>query len=319
MPKGHVYFHSPCFDGIVSAALITDWLENTGRWSQSSLHVVNYQLQNRWLSTRLERPSAVVDFLFHPDADFWADHHRTTFVGLARPKQGRGRVSLYDPTAGSCAGLLWRYLFKAFRYRNKRFADLVRWAEKIDAARYDSVNEALASDAPALRVNAALSVVRDDDLPQRLVRLLRQKTLAEVAEIREIRQRYRDVRQIMDLGLDRLKRAARMEDGIVVFDVDAHDIPLNRYAPYHFFPQARYSAGIVRTGNAAKITVMRNPWISFRSVPLGDICERYGGGGHQRVGAILLTGPRVPEASDVLNRVIHDIRQRDRRRDHAFR
>lgn len=45
----------------------------------------------------------------------------------------------------------------------------------------------------------------------------------------------------------------------------------------------------------AKILVMRNPWLEFESVPLGEICARFGGGGHQRVGAVALKGERVRE------------------------
>src|SRR5689334_21879398 len=148
MREGHVYFHSPCFDGIASAVLVTAWLENQNDWSSSVLHVVNYHLRNDWLKIKLEQPCAIVDFLYHPDADFWADHHSTPFLGISRPPTNKLKYFIYDSSAGSCAYLLWSHLCKKLKYRNDRFAELVKWAEKIDAARYESVDEALSASAP---------------------------------------------------------------------------------------------------------------------------------------------------------------------------
>jgi len=78
-----------------------------------------------------------------------------------------------------------------------------------------------------------------------------------------------------------------------------------------FFPSAAYSIGIVRTSRDAKITTMRNPWLEFPSVSLGRICAKYGGGGHDRVGSIVLTGENASAAEDVLENVVKDI-TRDR-------
>ena len=68
--RGHIYFHCPCFDGIVSAALASDFLESRQGWHEVSLRGVNYHLKNESLAISLEKPAAVVDFLYHPDADF---------------------------------------------------------------------------------------------------------------------------------------------------------------------------------------------------------------------------------------------------------
>ena len=220
MREGHVYFHSPCFDGIASAVLITDWLKTQRMWSSCVLHVVNYHLRNEWLNRKLERPCAIVDFLFHPDADFWADHHSTPFLGNSRPPVNGLEHFVYDSSAGSCACLLWRHLFNNFRYRNERFTELVEWAEKIDAARYNSVDEALSATAPALRITVALSQSAGDDFPISLVQLLRRLPVSEVANLPEVQERFKRFKLLADLGLARFKGASWLEDDIVVFDVD---------------------------------------------------------------------------------------------------
>jgi hypothetical protein len=102
----------------------------------------------------------------------------------------------------------------------------------------------------------------------------------------------------LEAGIERLRRGARLEhDGLVIFDVDASEVSVSRYAPYLLFPNARYSAGIVRSKDGAKVTAMRNPWIEFDSVPLGPICAQLGGGGHHRVGSIALQELRRRESA----------------------
>jgi hypothetical protein len=201
---------------------------------------------------------------------------------------------------------------RVFGYRDGVFSELVEWAEKIDAARYDSVEEALSASAPALRITAALSQSRGDDFPIGLVRLLRTMGVSEVADLPEVNERFERFRILSHLGLARFKQASWLEDDIVVFDVDAVDVVVNRYAPYYYYPQARYSAGVLRTSEGAKITVMRNPWREFKSAPLGEICQLYGGGGHERVGAIRLKGTNAVEAKKMLNNVIGEIRRYER-------
>jgi hypothetical protein len=311
----HIYYHSPCFDGIVSAVLVMDYLENTRKWHDIRLHPVNYHLRSTWLETALQRPCGVVDFLYHPDADFWADHHMTTFLTddvKEQYERRKDRSLIYDSSAGSCAGLLRRHLYDYLSGRRELYEDLVPWAEKTDAARYDSVNEAIFPSAPALRINASLAWHADDEYCNTLVRLLAERPVDEVADLRFVRERYEQLRELTSAGLARFKKVSWLEsDGIAVFDVSSAGVFVNRYSPYYFFPDARYSAGIIRWEDGAKVTAMRNPWRDFPSVPLGKICESLGGGGHQRVGSIMLNGERAREATVLLNRLTAGIRKHE--------
>jgi hypothetical protein len=313
MATGKIYFHSPCFDGIASAVLAWDFLEKRDGWIAPLLRSVNYERRGVWLREALEPPCAVVDFLYHPGAQFWADHHLTTFLDASARADFAARRDerlLYDAAADSCAGLLWRRLHTDFGHRNSRYADLVVWADKIDAARYESVDEAFSASAPALRVALGLAGGEAGDHCAKLVRALRDLPLDEVAGLPDVRERYAKARALFDAGLERFKHAARLEDdGIVVFDVDANDALVSRYAPYHFYPHARYSVGIVRWTGGAKLTAMRNPWREFPSVPLGWIAEGMGGGGHQRVAAVTLQGGQAARAEAVLGEFLRQIRK----------
>ena len=171
---------------------------------------------------------------------------------------------------------------------------MVEWARRIDGARYDSVEEAVLGDDPALRF---------------LVESLRSKSLAEVAASQHVAKNYQSVRRALLSGQRLFRKASRIEnDGIVVFHVeDMGKALLSRYAPYLDYPKARYSVGIMDTGHGTKITAMRNPWRRFRSVPLGKIFSQYGGGGHQRVASVLLKDTQ--EAKRTLGSILSDLRR----------
>ena len=309
-----LYFHSPCFDGIISAVVASDFLENHCRWVFERYCAVDYSLRDIWLSHSLGKRCAVVDFIYHPQATFWADHHTTTFLNADTKRdftrRRRGRTLFYDDRLGSCSKLLWQALKDAFSYRNEAYSNMVEWAERIDSARYSSVAEAVLGETPALRIRASLGVNEDPGFFEGLVTALRSKTLDEVAGLPQVDIRARHVRSQIEAGLERLKHSIWVDDnGIVVFDVDSRGVAISRYAPYFFFPDARYSAGIVRSNHGTKITAMRNPWRDFPSVKLGKIFERFGGGGHERVGSVLI--PDTLDARTTLHKIVDQIRFED--------
>jgi hypothetical protein len=316
MPEpASLYFHSPCFDGIASSVLTWDFLEAFEHWVVRDLVPVNYEMRDAWLSMTLSPLAAVVDFLYHPQARFWADHHQTTFLSVEAKLDFQRRKSpwlIYSESAGSCAALLWRHLLEQFEYRNQRYEALVKWADKIDAARYDSVQEAVFCDAPALGIRLSLGLTNHKSYITDLVRILRDETLERVVELPWVKRRIQRAQRLSKAGLKRLEKSCRVvNDDIVVFDVDTTGVLINRYAPYYFHPRARYSVGILRSANGAKITAMRNPWWDFPSLPLGKIFEKLGGGGHQRVGSLLLPHTRSEKASRILKKLVTEIHNCD--------
>lgn len=315
MERATLLFHSPCFDGIASAVITCDFLRSREGWPEPELRHVNYDLKTTWLAERFPQPTAVVDFLYHPDAAFWADHHRTTFLSSEMRldfERRRGLRILYDSTADSCAGLLWRDLNSNFSYRNDRFTELVIWAEKIDAARYESVAEAFSLDPPALKISISLALATEG-YSEMLVQRLSELSLDDVSRLPEVSEKIEQARQLRQAGLERFHAAASLRNGIVVFDVDGRDVMVPRYAPYQFFPEARYSVGLTRHEERASITAMRNPWIEFESVPLGDILARYGGGGHQRVGSVVISDPTTEDTRLLLEKIVATIESEARR------
>jgi hypothetical protein len=312
-----IFFHYPCFDGLVSAAIAVDFLEGTEGWRFGAYHRVNYDQKEHWLRARLSERSAVVDFLYHPQATFWADHHPTTFLddqALQQFESDRTRPDrwlLYDRKATSCAVLLIRHL-KDKLSEPERFAEMAEWADKIDSANYSSVDEAVFGSAPALDINLALTVEADDQrFCELLLKSLRSLTLTEVSELREIRRRTTIARRRLTSGLKAVERSIRLVDGdIAVFSTnETPSASINRYSPYVFFPNALYSVALVRAKGSFKITAMRNPWLHFESIELGQLFRKYGGGGHQRVASLIIPGRKTRDPHRILQDIVSDMRK----------
>jgi hypothetical protein len=251
-----------------------------------------------------------VDFLYHPSADFWADHHATSMLtkdAEADYQRRKQHFPLYfDEHAGSCAALLFRELGQALAGK-PHFREMVEWAEKIDSARYASVEEAILGDAPALKVNRSIQLEPGVDYARFLCKELRDHPLEYVAALEGVKTRQDQVKQRIRAGLEKLDERntqgermwVKMEPGSVVkFEAElSDDRIINRYSGYYFEPNARYSLAVIHSADGTAITAMRNPWREFPSVALGRIFEKFGGGGHQRVGSIFIPkneSQRVP-------------------------
>jgi hypothetical protein len=310
-----LYLHFPCFDGVVSAVLASEYLERKRGWTTGEIVPVNYDRQSTWAKSKLLPNAVVVDFLYHPKAIFWADHHQTTFTSDALKKEFEEHKSpdqLYDPNAPSCAEVVWRRAYRLLR--EPHFRELVGWAHRIDAARYRSVEEAVLGDAPALRINQSMMKDSSAEYCRFLVESLRETPLAEVARSAMVRERSTPARKAIQHGQRLFKAASHIEgNGIVVFQIPdrGDDTMVSRYAPYLAYPRARYSVGVTHSGSGAKITAMRNPWMRFKSVPLGEIFRHYGGGGHQRVASVLV--PRASDAETTLGAIVRDIESQSAR------
>ena len=289
----HLLFHAPCFDGLVSAVFAADLLERPGR--HLSFHPVGYGVKDRWLgSAPAPSPFGVVDFLYHPAADFWVDHHRTAFLTEEaresyESRRAQGDRVLYDKEAPSCAALMWRQL--PLPRRDRQREELAKATVKTDSARYESPREAVFGNAPPLVINRSLHGA-SDALVLELLALLREHPLREVAKHPAVVARAADVDEAAQRALGVVERRIRMIGTTAYLEWNASDGPLNRYLPYLVCRDAAHSVVITHMGDGlSKLTAMRNPWLEPSSADIGVLVEALGGGGHRRVGSAFMRAP----------------------------
>ena len=176
-------------------------------------------------------------------------------------------------------------------------------------AEHELDNPAILGDAPALRIKRSLLTEDGESGPEYahfLLRELRVHDLSYVAGLREVSRREKKVRRALENGLKKAGAKARLETGeVAVLDTRRNRKQMiSRYAPYYAHPNARYSIGIMRSPDSIGITAMRNPWKPFKSVALGRVFEQFGGGGHQRVGAVRLSSKQSKRVKDVLESLL---------------
>ena len=117
---------------------------------------------------------------------------------------------------------------------------------------------------------------------------MRHEPLAVIAADPEIQAVYQPLYERHLRSLDIIRQQARCEDGVVYFDlVDDGLEGYNKFIPYYLFPHSVYTVSVSTSSFRTKVSVGSNPFAARPPLsPPVSICERYGGGGHPRVGAI---------------------------------
>jgi len=293
-----VFFHDACFDGTASTALFSRFYRDL---IDERSKVVPVPVQHRdgdpFADLAIDGDdNACVDFRYcaSPRMRWWFDHHRTAFQPpslRALYDADRSGTKFFDPEAPSCAGLVARMLGQHWGWQPPPLlADVVRWAEVIDAAGFASAEEATSLDQAPQRLALWLGHVHDRALIERYIELLDDLPMAEIAAQPWVRAVVEPLIQSRDRNLDRLQRAARREGDVVVLDLlDDPEASSPGFLGYLLFPDCRYTVALTRTPSAIKIAVGSNPWAPEpRTHDLGDLCERHGGGGHAAVGGVTL-------------------------------
>jgi len=109
-----------------------------------------------------------------------------------------------------------------------------------------------------------------------------------------------------------IKDRSEERDGTIFFDItDQPQEGYNKFIPYYLNPQATYSIGLSKSSFRTKVSVGSNPWTKAdpkRMVNLAQICERYGGGGHARVGAISFPPDKADDARAAAAEIVAELR-----------
>ena len=111
-------------------------------------------------------------------------------------------------------------------------------------------------------------------------------------------------------SIEILRQRTEFKQGTIFFDITDQDLEgYNKFIPYYLHPSSVYSVGLSRSSFRVKVAVGSNPWTKETHMAnLASICERYGGGGHARVGAISFPPDRGEEARQAAMEIVHELR-----------
>lgn len=322
-----VFYHSKCFDGACSASLFARFHREcvTPHASYEFCGLLHRAGALFDEADFTGDENAIVDFKYSssPKITWWFDHHLSAFLtpedqqdfqrGVADGRYANRRF--YDPEYISCTSFLAHIASTKFGFDAAPVAELVKWANIVDGALYASPQAAVEMADAAMKLTLIIESAQDPEFIPRLIPLLTSMPLDDVLQEPFVAELLPPLLERHRESLELIRNRAESKDGTIYFDIT--DQPMegyNKFIPYYLHPEATYSIGLSKSSFRTKVSVGSNPWTKAdpaKMVNLASICERYGGGGHARVGAISFPPDREDEARAAAKVIVDELREKN--------
>jgi hypothetical protein len=290
-----ILYHDHCFDGAASAAFFSRFIEDKfhpgSRFLFTGMAHKASQLFEEELFDGDE--NAIVDFKYSPSPKltWWFDHHQSAFLSpedAEHHRHDRSGKKLYDPGFRSCTKFISTVARERWNYEAPDLAELVHWADIIDGALYSSAQDAVELGAPAMQLTLVIEGSKGSDTVQQIIRWMRHLRLDEIMRQPSLQELYKPLYERHLRSIDIIRGRSTHQDGVIFFDLIETGLDsYNKFIPYFLHPESLYTVSVSTSTFRTKVSVGSNPWAKRPLVHnLASICERYGGGGHAKVGAI---------------------------------
>ena len=312
-----ILYHDHCFDGAASAAYFSrfygDKYAPDADFEFTGLaHKASQLFEDGLFDGDV---NAIVDFKYSPSPrlTWWFDHHQSAFLSAEDAEhfhRDHSGHKLFDPSYSSCTMFIADVTRQRFGYDAPDLSELVRWADIIDGARYSSAQEAVELKAPAMKLTLVIESAKGSEIIHKIIGWMRHCKLAEIVQQPEIQQLYDPLYERHLRSIEIIKKRAHTGSGVVFFDlIDDNLEGYNKFIPYYLFPESIYTVSVSTSSFRTKVSVGSNPWadnpVKFN---LASICERYGGGGHARVGAISFAPGELEKARKVAADIVAELK-----------
>ncbi len=265
--------------------------------------------------------NAIVDFKYSPSpkVTWWFDHHQSAFLTAEDQKSfeagqadGSERMrKFFNPNYVSCTSLIADIAQVNFGFDTAPLLELIKWADIVDGARYESAKAAVEMAEPAMKLTMVIESAADNDLVPRLIPLLTEMSLQQVLDQDFVQALLGPLMERHRAMVELIRSRATVDRGVITFDISDHPTEgYNKFIPYYLHPEGTYNVGLSKSSFRTKVSVGTNPWTSrgpSELVNLAEICERYGGGGHARVGAISFPPDREDEARKAVGEIVKEL------------
>ncbi len=317
-----VLHHDQCFDGACSAAVFT----RLHRECLGGAETYEYVGLAHRPGGAFDPPfgpgeNAIVDFRYSSSdrLTWWFDHHLSAFPRLEDrvsfdERQAGGRM-FFDPAYLSCTNLIADVGRAQFGFDTGSLTELLKWADIIDGARYESARAAVEMEDSATRLCLVIENAPDGLIPK-LIPLLTEMPLTQVLAQPMVQEAIGPLWARHQRNMQLVRERMEMRDGVIGFDLTDRPVEgLSKFIPYYYQPEAVYAVALTRSGARTKISVGTNPWTPRAESTLANIatiCERFGGGGHARVGAISFGADELERGRAVSASIAGQLRESER-------
>jgi len=286
----HLYFHND-FDGRASAAILLAFFRSRGD-SIAGFHPMDFHLKPRWARFKFKQPAIIVDFIYHPKAEWWFDHHQTSFIRSSWQKKFRqDKFHKWNSKYPSCTSLVLDSLKKDFGLKPPaHLKELAKWLDVIDAARFRSARQAVEFKEPALKLmNFIDTAGRKGDSLAWLIDLMSRFPLSRIVRDKRLQQSVRKLSKDKERALVFYKKNLRVYRRVSLIDLGTTNFIDFRFATYYLKPKLLYNIIVKEIKDGFKFSVGSNPWRRKEiKANIAKMLEKYGGGGHRLVGGVTI-------------------------------
>lgn len=247
---------------------------------------------------------------YDPRVGLAFDHHESEVDRLKAEETG-GKL-IIDPTARSAARVVYDY-YGGKDVFPRVSEELMAAVDKGDSADF-TVDEILHPTGWVLLhylmdPRTGLGRFRqfrisNYDLMMQLISFCMDHTIDEILELPDVKERVDLYFEQAEMFVEQLKRIAVLHDKVIVLDLRNEEIihAGNRFMIYALYPQAQISVHVAWGFRKQNTAVMIGKSIVNKAseVDIGELCLKYGGGGHHNAGTCQLE-------NDVVDQQLPDI------------
>jgi len=296
------------FDGLVCGALITKFEK-----IDAYLFIEPKFMQDGLVEVR--NGDVIANLPYHPNCTLWFDHHITnTMPEFDRPiMPGKGGFRL----APSAARVVYEYYTEAGnRHKatgksdseegelflaSERIKFLLQDADKIDAGQLTREDVLNSQGYVLVSMTTYGRYVEDEPYWLRIIDLLRDKSLEETMDDAEVKRRCQKVLAFQEKLRAILLANTTLKRNVIYVDLrQVHDLPDgNRFLLFTLFPQGNIAVKVsydTQRADTTAISVGYNIFNKTATVNVGELLQRYGGGGHKVVGSCRVPNDKAEQA-----------------------
>lgn len=241
------------------------------------------------------------------------DHHLSETI-----RNGAHDNHIIDPDAPSAARVVYDYYGGASVFP-EHWVSMMEAVDKADSAQY--VRSEILEPTDWTLLNYLMDArtglgrfrefrISNYELMMQLIDYCAEHDINEILQLPDVMERIELYEQLQTKAKDQIKRCSTVHDNLVILDLrDEETIyPTNRFMIYAMFPQCNISIhqlwGLRKQNTVLAIgkSILKRD----SSTSVGELCLRYGGGGHKAAGTCQVDHDRAPQ---VLQEIISQINE----------
>lgn len=290
-------------DGTLSAAILMD----IGLANESTqAHPKDMQDQK----VEVTDQDILCNLPYHPNCYMWFDHHSSEIEKPDFPTDFKGRVEV----APSAAGLVYHYFLPDYP-ELKKFEKTVHDVDLLDSA--DLTREQVTNPSGTFLLGFLLDPrtglglhhdfrISNFQWSSQLPELLTKHTVDEILELPDTEERVKRYLDMQQQAAEFYQEHSHLDGNVIVTDVRGQQIPAaNRFLIYTLpgLEKGNISIRIAdgKKGEFNTISVAYSIFNRTSTTDCGELCQKYGGGGHKSAATCQ---PSIKDSDRVLSELI---------------